>query len=324
MVADRFHLLKNLVEVLEAYFPRHRSILKDAAVAVAEERAPPTPTVPSQDEMYRGKRASPQNWKHRLEEASLQRHADHVAACEQVHALREKGMAIAEIARQVGVARKTVYVYLRMPHPPERKRPMRNPKERVLAPYEPYLLKRWEEGCHNGLQLWRELVEQGYRYSRGSVARFVAQLRQDGPRAATRAAIASAPGPPARRVAFLVVQRPQQLDDEEALFLTHLRARDDEIKTVCQLSQDFAQMLRDRKGDRLAGWIEEASGSGVGELERFAAGLRADEAAVQAGLTLIWSNAQVEGHVNRLKLIKRAMYGRGNFDLLRQRVLHAA
>jgi len=75
---------------------------------------------------------------------------------------------------------------------------------------------------------------------------------------------------------------------------------------------------------RESGWIEGARDSGIGELQRFAAGLVADHAAVQAGLTLTWSNGQVEGQVNRLKLLKRQMYGRANFDLLRQRILHAA
>ena len=83
-------------------------------------------------------------------------------------------------------------------------------------------------------------------------------------------------------------------------------------------------MLRDRTGDGLDAWIDAVKASGITELTRFATGLITDEAAVRAGLTLVWSNGQVEGNVNRLKLIKRQMYGRANFDLLRQRVLHAA
>jgi len=125
-------------------------------------------------------------------------------------------------------------------------------------------------------------------------------------------------------VAFLAVQRSERLKEEETAYLTHLRAHDETIETACRLSQGFAQMVRDRQGAQLDAWINEARASGIGELERFAAGLLTDEAAVRTGLTLVWSNAQVEGQVNRLKLIKRAMYGRGNFDLLRQRVLHAA
>ena len=188
-VADRFHLTKNLVEALERFFLRHRSALKDVATIIAEERAPTKRSDLSHNEMYRGKRTSPQTSAQRAEEASVQRHAPHVARYQEVHVLHEKGVSIAEIARRVGVARKTVYVYLRMDRPPERKRPVRNPNDRVLAPYEPYLLTRWEEGCRNGLQLWREIQERGYVYSRASVARFVAQLRRERPGATTRSGI---------------------------------------------------------------------------------------------------------------------------------------
>jgi transposase len=79
-----------------------------------------------------------------------------------VHTLRAKGVRIVDIARRLGVSRKTVYQDLGLAEPPERKRPLRNRRDRVLAPYEPYLVKRWEEGCHNGMQLWREIREQGY------------------------------------------------------------------------------------------------------------------------------------------------------------------
>jgi transposase len=323
-VADRFHLTKNLVEALERFFLRHRSVLKNAAILPTEGHEPSERPDSPEEQIDRGKRACARNWEQRVEEVSVQRHASHVARYDEVHALHTKGVAIAEIARRVGVARKTVYVYLRMDHPPERKRPMRNPKERVLAPYEPYLLKRWEEGCRNGLQLWREIKNQGYTYSRASVARFVAQLRGEGAGAATRSRITHGQGPPARRVALLVVQHPERLDEEGTVYLTTVRAQDQRIDQACRLAQAFAEMVRDRQGARLDAWVADVQASGIDELARFAAGLLTDEAAVRAGLTLVWSNGQVEGHVNRLKLLKRQMYGRANFDLLRQRVLHAA
>lgn len=320
-VADRFHLTKNLVETLERVFLRHRAALTTAAASPAED-CMSHETTPPDDAMYRGKRACARAWERRMEEASIQRHAPRVARYHQVHALRSTGMSITEIARQVGVARKTVSADLTLDQPPERKRSMRNPKERVLAPYEPYLYTRWQEGCHNGLQLWREIRERGYSSSRGSVARFVAALRRASPQALPRSSVIQPHGPSARRVAFLVVQRPERLDEEETAYLTRLRAQDEVMEAACRLGQAFAQMVRDRHGAQLDGWIEEAKACGIDELARFAVGLRTDEAAVRAGLTLVWSNAQVEGHVNRLKLIKRAMYGRANFDLLRQRVLH--
>jgi transposase len=102
-----------------------------------------------------------------------------------------------------------------------------------------------------------------------------------------------------------------------------LKASSD-ASAVYPLVRDFLEMLRERKGEELDGWLSRAEGSGVREIESFAAGLRRDKAAVRAGLTLPHSNGQTEGQVNRLKLIKRQMYGRANFDLLRTRVLRVA
>jgi transposase len=125
-------------------------------------------------------------------------------------------------------------------------------------------------------------------------------------------------------VALLSLQRPQRLDQEETTYLTRFRAQDDGVETACQLGHDFAQMVRQRQGDRLDPWITKAVESGIDDVKRFATGLLADQAAVRAGLTLEWSQGQVEGQVNRVTLLTRQMYGRANFALLRQRVLYAA
>jgi transposase len=87
------------------------------------------------------------------------------------------------------------------------------------------------------------------------------------------------------------------------------------------LALEFRRMLKERDSSALGPWVEAARRS---LLRRFAAGIHADVAAVRAAITLSWSNGPVEGHVNRLKMLKRQMYGRANFDLLRERVLHAA
>ena len=83
-------------------------------------------------------------------------------------------------------------------------------------------------------------------------------------------------------------------------------------------------MLRERGGERLDEWLAQVEKQGVSELQSFAQGLKKDYDAVKAGLTLQWSNGQTEGQVHRLKLIKRQMYGQGDFQLLRKRVLHRA
>jgi transposase len=91
-----------------------------------------------------------------------------------------------------------------------------------------------------------------------------------------------------------------------------------------QLAQEFAMLLRGRKEEELSGWLKKVSASAIEELVSFAKGLERDEAAVRAGLRLPWSQGPVEGAVNRLQLIKRSMYGRAKFDLLRIRVLCVA
>jgi transposase len=125
-------------------------------------------------------------------------------------------------------------------------------------------------------------------------------------------------------VATLLVQRPERLTAEERSYVARLCEQTPSIALAYTLTQDFAAMVRDRLGQQLDGWLAKAKDSGVKELAAYARGLESDYAAVAAGLRLPWSNGQTEGQVNKLKLVKRQMYGRANFDLLRLRVLHVA
>jgi transposase len=120
------------------------------------------------------------------------------------------------------------------------------------------------------------------------------------------------------------LQRAERQAEEGARYLEHLLRRDPTVATTYTLTQEFLTMVRELRGDRLDPWIEAVSERGPAELRRFALGLRDDYAAVHAGLTLRYSNGQTEGFVNKLKLTKRSMYGRGKPDLLRQRMLHSA
>ena len=108
------------------------------------------------------------------------------------------------------------------------------------------------------------------------------------------------------------------------LYVDQLRQVDQAIGQAYTLSQAFLVLVRERRGDALEAWMTEAAASGIEALARFAQGLQEDLAAVKAGLTLPWSNGPVEGHINRLKLLKRQGYGRADVGLLRQRVLQAA
>ena len=125
-------------------------------------------------------------------------------------------------------------------------------------------------------------------------------------------------------MATLFLRRPDDLDAEEQAYLTRLRDADATVATAYDLTQSFVTMARERTGDRLDAWLAEAEACGADALGRFAKGLRADYDAVRAGLTLEWSNGQTEGQVNRRKLVKRQMYGRADFDLLRHGVVRTA
>jgi transposase len=322
-VADRFHLVKNLGEALETFLVQKGPALKAAAQMVATAITRPLAT--ETESTYIGKRRGSHAYQQRMEEASQQRHARRVALYEQIHALHARGNEVVTIARALGASRRTVYRYLCLAHPPERKRGEKR-RPHVLAPYEDYLLRRWEEGCHNGLRLWREIRAQGYHHSTSPVARFVASLRRTGrppsPSDRRLAAVTHPRGPSARQVAFLLLRRPDERTAEETSFLVALREQDTDLPQAETLTQAFLGMVRQRQGARLDSWLAAATQSGIPALRRFAQGMQEDHDAVQAGLTLPYNNGQLEGQVNRLKVIKRQMYGRANFDLLCQRVLH--
>gem|GEM_PF-1039107 len=317
----------NLADMLETFFRSNGACLKAAAAASvgrSEETGLPQP--PS-DEIYQGKRRHPQP---QLARARHEAAADAGVArrrenYEQVCVLHARGAGIMEITRTVGIAKMTVYKYLRE-GPPQRKRHSLHGKQRVLEPWEPYLLTRWDEGCRMATRLWREIQAQGFAYSLTNVQRFVANLRRDGPPPTDRprTALTQPHGPPPRQVAAIVLRRPERRTDEQRAYLQQLRIMDPTIAAEDDLATDFLVMLRRREGERLPAWLDAAETSGIGALARFARKLRTDLTAVQAGLTLRQSNGQTEGHVNRLKLIKRQGYGRAKVDLLRKRVLLAA
>jgi transposase len=313
-VADRWHLLQNLVEALERCLLRFRPALK-AAAGVGDSILGPLPN-PGE--------AAPVPWQQRAEAASQQKHASKVERYEQMRTLRDAGFTVLDIAQIVGAARPTVYRYLALQGPPERQQPQRS-KHRVLAPYEPYLIQRWAEGCRNRSRLFREIRLLGYQHSARTVSLFLKRLDEQAPAstaASPRPTVTRVPS--ARHVACLLVWRKDRLPEDERDYLKRLCDHEPTIALAYELAQAFADMARERDGQAFNAWLTSATTSGITELDRFARGLTDDRAAVEAGLSLEWSNGQTEGQVNKLKLLKRSMYGRANFDLLRLRLLHAA
>jgi transposase len=326
-VADRWHLVANLADALEDRLRAKGTALKAAAATLASQVPTTAAARPPPDGVYQGKRRHPQpeRWRERQAAAAEAGVARRRANYEQARALRANGASVAQIARTVGIARMAVYRYLR-DGPPQRKRPSTHGRQRVLEPYEPSLLKRWEEGCRMATRLWREIQTQGVAHSLTDVQRFVDQPRREGPPPAgrPRTGLTKPDGPPPRQVAAIVPRRPERRTDEQRAYPKQPCAEDAAIAAAVDLAADFLVMLRRREGERLPAWLAQAAAGEVPALARFAAKLRADLAAVRAGLTLRHSNGQTEGRLTRLKPLKRQGDGRAKVDLLRQRVLRAA
>lgn len=318
-VADRWHLLQNIREALERVLTQLRPRLQRLERADDPEGQP------------RRKRLKPVS---RSElERQQQRREERLARYQQVKQLAAAGLSQRDIAHRVGISRGTVIQYLRAEEfpelPPQRVRPSR------LDPYRPVLERRWAEGCTNSSQLWRELVKQGYRGRRAQVARWAQQQRTTpapttpGPyrtsalQATRQQAGAGRALPSLRQLAWLLVKQPAALTDEERELLEHLQANE-LFAEAYELGQRFVGLVKKRNAKGLDLWLQDAKQSGSPALRAFADTLAQDGEAVRAALSEKWSTGQVEGQNTRLKCIKRQMYGRASFELLRRRVLHRA
>jgi transposase len=308
--ADRFHLLKNIGEALEDVLARHLSAARKHQVEVAlEEQAP----------AWRETREARRSQKPREGLSVYQQ--DRLARYHQMLALREQGMTQGAIAQQIGVSLTTVQRWVAAGTFPESRRGQYVSR---LDPYLPYLILRWEQGCHNMACLYRELVEKGYQGSYASVRdNLVRRLPFDGRKTPASSSSKAPALPTPRQAAFFFLRRPEKLSVSEQETLRKLCRIHPEVDQAYDLVQQFVQMLRSRTGEHLDAWLEQVERSNLPELQSTARGIEKDKDAVRNGLTWWINNGMVEGHVTKLKLIKRQGYGRAGFPLLRKRVLHA-
>jgi transposase len=219
-----------------------------------------------------------------------------------------------------------------MPQPPARQR-SRHRGQPLIAPFTPYLRRRWNAGCRNAQPLWRELVPQGHRPSRRTVERSSGPRRRE---TGTRFKCRQAPLAPlyaeeqdesrpasltALRAARLCLATLEEQRPTDQALLPHLLHLDPVMTPTDHQVQAFCRMIRERRRHEWEAWVTEVQQTGVKELRRFVQGLRKDEAAVRAGLSLVWSHGPTEGFIHRLKLLKRQAYGRAGVDFLRHRIL---
>jgi len=346
-VADRFHLRRNLTDSLIQALDRRHTLIAEAAkpsvegktqmspsvdatpvwsasacltgtpMPLADKPEQPGPTVDSAEETARTTRK---------QQRQEERRAKRLARYEEIKRLEADGLSLRQIVRRLRLSRCTVRRWVRVERFPER---ASRPKPRQpLDEFTDYLRRRWEQGCHSAARLYRELQMQGFGGSLYMVRRRVVAWRQPeaaghttGPRPTSKPA--SVWRPSARNVAWLLLKPEKDRSAEQEVFLAALHQRWPELSENVALVQEFGRVLSGRDPADLEAWVELTHEPAVvPELKRFAEGLKQDWAAVVEAVRQSWSNGQVEGQVNRLKLIKRQMYGRANFDLLRARVLH--
>jgi len=357
-VSDRFHLMKNLVEAIEPEVARCYKQLRQAQLPLPSLDLPradewrPAPDgdaerkrlarladkqerfVQVKDFLSQGlspkesaqRLAMPVRTVYRWQEREgcpahqpqRTQQTDKQERFEQAKALRLRGLSQKEIAGRLAIGVRTVQRWQGRETSPASQ--PRRKRRSIFDPYAPYVLSRWQQGCRDIELIFQEIREQGFQGSLHTVYRFVKALRlQSLPLAAPsvldRVSI--------QKAIWLIARPDEKLKAHERSDLQELCQASQELAALHMLVQTFGQMVRKREGHRLQDWMKQVETSGFRDIKRFAQGLERDKEEVLAGLTQVYSNGQVEGQINKLKLIKRQGYGRAGFPLLRQRVLHA-
>jgi transposase len=228
--------------------------------------------------------------------------------------LVDKGWRPWQIAQALGLDRTTIRKYTRATAAEELIGAAPPRSSKLLDPHKAHLRRRTAEGCISTQTLLAEIRAHGFKGSERTLRRWLIKLR---------GAIAEPEIPKPVKVRDLVawIMRPHEnLSEEERLELKRVCAANTELASTRDLARRFTILLRERRGHELHAWVTDAQNGPVREIASFAAGLRKDWNAVVAGLTLPYSSGKVEGHVNKVKMLKRNMFGRANHQLLRQRI----
>jgi len=318
--ADRWHVWKNLGEAVEKTVIAHRGCLLDPETTTesaesAEDAAPSVgdadeqATTASMPQVPAGEVGSDTTAEAKPVVAHLRKR--HAA----VQALRAGGKGIRAIARELHLDRKTARRFYYATSV-EELLAVTLSRTSVLDEYKPYLNLRFNAGCADAAILTAEIRGRGYRGSQRTVYRYIQPFR------AGRKAPDPAPAPPKiKHVTGWIMRNPENLKPEDEQRLNVILARCPELAATRRHVGAFAAMIRDLRGDRLLEWIDHVRADNLPALRSFTTGLKHDLAAVTAGLTLPWNNGPTEGTVNKIKMLKRTMFGRAKLDLLRKRIL---
>ncbi|AUH44656.1 transposase [Streptomyces sp. CMB-StM0423] len=300
-VADRFHLWHNLGEAAERCVSRHRSCLR-APFTLPRRDAAKNPRQPD------GQNKSPWPTGHRFADRTREKHAI-------VQALLAEGLSRRAIGRRLHMTHRTVKRLADAAAPEDLFQGQWQNRPTRLDDFKPYLHERWAEGCTNAWTLWEEIKAHGYAGGYGTVRAYLRPFRSPS-RTATHP-------PTPRTVTRWILTHPDALPETDRLKLKSVLAHCPELDALTSHVRAFAQMLTQLQGHQLREWIAAVRTDDLPSMHTFINGLERDLDAVTAGLTLHWNSGVVEGHVNRIKMLKRQMFGRAGFRLLRKRVLLA-
>ena len=325
-VADRFHLVKNLSEMLEKAFANYRSELKAAeqsqyqatVVEASEETvlaiAKPTATEKSQQRILK-------NQQKKIEQQKT------------IKTLRAEGWTQTATAQKVGVSLKTVERYSSLPDFPEI--PARRPTfgRSILDPHKQQLLEWWNEGIREPSVLLKLLEPCGFEGSLRTLQRYISGLREAQGLPPVRIKVhqklpkvVDPQTPPftPRQAAYLMVLKPENRQAEETDLLEQLVKQHPDLSLLVERADEFLELIRKRQADAFDDWLMKALTCTIQPLKTFAKGLFDDYAAVKASMMSEVSNGPVEGLNNKLKMLKRQMYGRASLELLEKRFVMAA
>jgi transposase len=299
----------NLRDALERFLNRHHTAVQAAAAdAAAATQLSYTPVL-----------AQPRL--SNTEQQQRERRARRVARYEDGRRLLAQGLSLREIGRHLHLARKTVRRFARAEDFPERQ--PRQPRPTLLTPYEPYLRQRWAEGCHTVKVLWQEVRARGFWGGYSTFARYLKRWREVVGADATT--LPPRPKPiSVRQASWWLLRRDEELTADEQASVRTLQTHCPEVRLVRRLAHRFRAMVQRRQASRLTRWLNDAEHSGVAELRGFARSLCLDRPAIRAMLRFRWSNGPTEGHINRLKMLRRQMFGRAGLPLLKRRLLLAS
>ena len=304
-VADRWHLLKSIGDEPERMMYRYMPLIRLVVRELSLKKSPePEISVPV---------ASLRRLERLKQHIRKKRHQRWT----EVMALHNKGCSFREISRITGLSRVTVSRWVRSGTFPEMS--TRPPKRGLLDPWREWLKEQRECGNYNSGRIWREMVARGVTGSETIVRDAVAKWRKGWiPPVTTAARLPSV----SRVSRWLMPWRIIRGEENYAFrFISLMCEKEPELKIAQQLALEFYRILKTQNKSQLSSWFTRVHESGSAELRRVAAGMEADAAAICEAISSRWSNGVVEGHVNRLKMLKRQMYGRAGFELLRQRVM---